>query len=175
MGVQSCTLKTDSKVIARQIEKDCIARNATLERYLALVRRMENYVRQFSVSHMEGAKNTKTDEMAKAMTQKTTLPLDVFFQTLQDSSVKTVELERRTVNVTQGDDWRAPIIAYLHHHYESDNNTKLLRMHQRAKAYQVIGNELYKTLVTGPLLRCLSNIKGKELLEEIHSRVRSDL
>jgi hypothetical protein len=48
-------------------------------------------------------------------------------------------------------------------------------MHQRAKAYQVIGNELYKTLVTGPLLRCLSNIKGKELLEEIHSRVRSDL
>jgi ribonuclease HI len=105
MGVQSCTLKTDSKVIARQIEKDCIARNATLERYLALVRRMENYFRQFLVSHMEGAKNTKTDEMAKAMTQKTTLPLDVFFQTLQDSSVKTVELERRTVNVTQGDDW----------------------------------------------------------------------
>jgi ribonuclease HI len=37
MGVQSCTLKTDSKVIAGQNEKECIARDATLERYLALV------------------------------------------------------------------------------------------------------------------------------------------
>jgi hypothetical protein len=36
-------------------------------------------------------------------------------------------------------------MTYLHHHYESDNNTKLVRMQQRVKAYQVIGNELYKT------------------------------
>jgi hypothetical protein len=39
-------------------------------------------------------------------------------------------------------------MAYLHHHYESDNNTELIRMQQRAKAYQVIRDELYKTLVT---------------------------
>jgi ribonuclease HI len=34
MGVYSCILKIDSKVIAGQIEKECIARVATLERYL---------------------------------------------------------------------------------------------------------------------------------------------
>jgi hypothetical protein len=39
-------------------------------------------------------------------------------------------------------------MAYLHHHYESDNNIELLRMQQRAKAYQVIEDELYKTSVT---------------------------
>jgi hypothetical protein len=39
-------------------------------------------------------------------------------------------------------------MAYLHHHYESDNNTELIRMQQRAKAYQVIRDELYKTSVT---------------------------
>jgi hypothetical protein len=43
-------------------------------------------------------------------------------------------------------------MPYLHHHYEPDNNTKLTRMQQRVKAYQVIGDELYKALVTGPLL-----------------------
>jgi hypothetical protein len=40
--VQRCTLRIDSKVVAGQIEKECTAREPTLERYLTLVRRMEN-------------------------------------------------------------------------------------------------------------------------------------
>jgi hypothetical protein len=47
-------------------------------------------------------------------------------------------------------------MAYLHHHCEPDNNIELLRMQQRVKAYKVIGDELYKTPITGPLLHCLS-------------------
>jgi hypothetical protein len=62
-------------------------------------------------------------------------------------------------------------MAYLRHHYEPDNNTELTRMQQRAKAYQVIGDELYKTSVTGLLLRCLSRDEGKELLAQTHSSV----
>jgi ribonuclease HI len=38
IGVQRCTLRTDSKVVAGQIEKECIAREPTLKKYLALVR-----------------------------------------------------------------------------------------------------------------------------------------
>jgi hypothetical protein len=78
--------------------------------------------------------------------------------------VKTVELEPRMINVVQEEDWRAPILAYLCHHYELDCSTELTRMQQRAKAYQIIGDELYKTSVTWPLLHCLSRDKGKELL-----------
>jgi ribonuclease HI len=37
MGVQRYILKTDFKVIASQIEKECIARDKTLERYLVAV------------------------------------------------------------------------------------------------------------------------------------------
>jgi hypothetical protein len=53
------------------------------------------------------------------------------------------------VHVIQGEDWQAPIMASLHHHYEPDNDTDLLRMQQRARAYQIIGNDLYKISVTG--------------------------
>jgi hypothetical protein len=74
-------------------------------------------------------------------------------------------------NVIQGEDWRVPIMAYLHHHYEPDSDTKLIRMQQRVKAYQIIGDDLYKTSVIGPLLRCLSRDKGKELLAHTHSGV----
>jgi ribonuclease HI len=92
MGVQCCTLKTDSKVIAGQNEKECIARDTTLERYLALVWRMENYFRGFLVKHIERVKNTKVDEMVKVAANKITLHPDVFFQILEDSLVKTVEV-----------------------------------------------------------------------------------
>jgi hypothetical protein len=171
IGVKNCILKIDSKAIAGQIEKECIARDATLERYLALIWRMDNYFRGFLVKHIERENNTEADELAKAAARKITIPTDVFFQTLEDASVKIVEPEPRTVNVIQGEDWRAPIIEYLHHHCEPDNNTELLRMQQRAKAYIVIENELYKTSVAGPLLRCLSKVEGKELLAKIHSGV----
>jgi hypothetical protein len=99
------------------------------------------------------------------------LPPDVFFQVVKDPSVKTVEPGPRMVNIIQGEDWRAPIMAYLHHHYEPDNSTELIRMQQRAKAYQVIGDELFKTSVKGSLLHCLSKDEGRELLAQIHSGV----
>jgi hypothetical protein len=65
-------------------------------------------------------------------------------------------------------------LAYLRHHYEPDNSTELTRMQQRGKAYQVIGDELYKMSVTWPLLRCLSRDEGKELLTQTHSGVCGD-
>jgi hypothetical protein len=53
------------------------------------------------------------------------------------------------VNVMQGEDWRAPIMAYLHHNYEPDSNTELIIIQHRAKAYQIIRDELYQTLLQG--------------------------
>jgi hypothetical protein len=52
-GVQRCTLRTDSKVVAGQIEKECIAREPTLERYLTLIRRMESHFKGFTVEYIE--------------------------------------------------------------------------------------------------------------------------
>jgi ribonuclease HI len=39
IGVQKCILRTDSKVVAGQIEKEFIAREPTLEIYLGLIRK----------------------------------------------------------------------------------------------------------------------------------------
>jgi hypothetical protein len=171
MGVQYCALKIDSEVVESQIEKECMARDATLEKYLAAIRRMENYFRGFAVEYIERTKNTNADELAKAVAKKAVLSPDVFFQVSEDPSVKAVEPRSRMVNIIQGEDWRAPIMAYLHHHYEPDNSIELIRMQQRAKSYQVIEDELYKTSATGPLLRCLSKDEGSELLVQTHSGI----
>jgi hypothetical protein len=72
------------------------------------------------------------------------------------------------INLIQGEDWRTPIMAYLRHYYELDSITEHTRMQQRAMAYQIVNNDLYKTSISGPLLWCVSKAEGQEILSEIH-------
>jgi hypothetical protein len=96
---------------------------------------------------------------------------DVFFQVLEDASVKTVLSEPKIINIIEGEDWRAPIMAYLRHYYEPDSKNEQTRMQPRAKDYQIVGNELYRTPVSGPLLHCISKIEGQEILQEVHAEI----
>jgi ribonuclease HI len=90
IGMQMCVLRIDSKVVSRHIEKECIAREPTLERYLALVRMMESYFKGFAVEYIERNKNVEADDPTKAAARNTPMSVDVFFQVLKDASVKTV-------------------------------------------------------------------------------------
>jgi hypothetical protein len=130
IGVQTCVLRIDFKVVLGQIEKECIARELTLNKYLTLVRRMENYFKGFTVEYIERNKNTEADDLAKVVARNIPLPADVFFQVIEDALVKTVRLEPRLINIIKGEDWKASIITYLHHYYESDSTNEQIRMQQ---------------------------------------------
>jgi hypothetical protein len=41
-------------------------------------------------------------------------------------------------------------------------------MKQRTKDYHIVDKELYKTSVSGPLLRCIAKVEGQEILQEVH-------
>jgi ribonuclease HI len=125
-------LHTDSKVVAGQIDKECFAREPTLKKYLALVRRMENYFKGFTVEYIDRDKNTEADKLAKVAARNTPLPADVFLQIISDASIKTIEPEFKVINIIQGEDWRAPIVVCLHHYYEPDTIVEQTRMQQRA-------------------------------------------
>jgi ribonuclease HI len=90
MRVQYCTLKIDSKVIASQIEKEYMARDETLERYLYVIRRLENHFKGFTIEHIKRTKNIETDELAKTAARKAVLPPDVFFQVIEDPSINII-------------------------------------------------------------------------------------
>jgi hypothetical protein len=92
-------------VVAGQLEKECIAREPTLEKYLLLVRRMENFFKAFPVGYIGRNKNAEADEPAKAATHNTPLSANVFLQITSDASIQTVELEPRVINIVQGEDW----------------------------------------------------------------------
>jgi hypothetical protein len=62
-------------------------------------------------------------------------------------------------------------MAYLHHYYEPNTTVVQIRMQQRARAYQIVDNELYKISVSAPLLRCVSKEEGHQILSEVHAGV----
>jgi hypothetical protein len=144
--------------VSGQIEKECIAREPTLERRLALVQRWRT-ISWYSRDSRQIEK-IEVDDLAKAATWNSPMRPDVFFHVLEDTSIKTVLLEPRLINIIKGEDWRAPIMADIHHYYKPDSTTEKIRMQQWAMAYQIVDNNLYKASISGPLLRCLRKAKG---------------
>jgi ribonuclease HI len=104
IGVQRCILRTNSKVVAGQIENECITREPTLRKYLALVRKMEK-IQGFHCRVYTQKQEYRCDELAKAPPRNTPLPADIFLQIILDASIKTIEPEPRVINIIQGKDW----------------------------------------------------------------------
>jgi hypothetical protein len=99
-----------------------------LEKYLVLVRMMENYFKGFTIEYNERDKNIEVDDLAKAVASNTLMPPNVFYQVLEDASVKKPLPEPKLINIIEGEDWRAPIMVYLCHYYEPDSTTEKIRM-----------------------------------------------
>jgi hypothetical protein len=59
-------------------------------------------------------------------------------------------------------------MAHLCHYYEPDSTVEHTRMQQRARSYQIVDNDLYKTSTSGPLLQCINKTEGQDILSVIH-------
>ena len=70
-------------------------------------------------------------------------------------------------------EWRADLLAYLHHEVLPEERNTARRVARRAKTFAVIDGELYKRSPseTGILIKCIPIAQGKELLLEIHDGI----
>jgi len=161
MGIQRLIIKTDSQVVAGHIEKDYKARDPELTKYLQFIREQEKYFEGLTVKNISRTNNSDADEIAKAATQNTNLPQDVFFQVLTHASIKAKQEVPREVHVIQSEDWRAPIMAYLRGYYELEDEVNEVIMKHRTTNYKIINNQLYKQGIHEPLLKCISTEEGK--------------
>jgi hypothetical protein len=89
-----------------------------------------NHFEGFTVEHIERNENTEANDLAKVAARNTPMPTDVFFQVIEGASVKTVVSGPRLINIIEREDWRAPIMVYLHHYYESYSINEKTRIQQ---------------------------------------------
>jgi ribonuclease HI len=79
-GAKALLIKTDSQAVAGQVEKEYIAREPELARYLVVIRGLEWRFQGFTLRHIPRSENSEADELVKAapnnllMLPKTFLP-----------------------------------------------------------------------------------------------------
>jgi hypothetical protein len=168
LGPSNFLVKCDAKVIKDHVEKESEARELELVKYLAEVRKMERHFWGFTIEHLLRKNNSEADELAKKVARGEAMPPDVFFEILTAPSTRPDKQPLSTVNAIASLDWRAPIIAFLHGHYEPIETHDLKRMQAWAKGYILKDDVLFKLGVCAPLLKCISQDQGIELMKEIH-------
>jgi hypothetical protein len=102
----------------------------------------------------------KPNKLAKKAARGEAMPANVFFEILTTPSTRPDKQPLNTVNAIASLDWRAPIIAFLHGHYEPVETHNLKRMQARARGYILKDNNLFKLGVCAPLLELMKEIHG---------------
>jgi ribonuclease HI len=146
LGVITCIIKTDSKVVASQIEKDYSAKGPVLMQYLAAIRILEKQFKGFILQHIERNKNEEADTLAKAAAKGEPLPSDVFYQVVGTPAVrnhKGLQITQdtdghRIVNLIMAKDWRAPITLYLQGHYHPSDHNEAKRLKHRSRDFSIV-------------------------------------
>jgi hypothetical protein len=117
LGVTTCIIKIDSKVVAGQVEKEYSAKDLALMQYLTAIRSLERQFKGFTLQHVDRARNEEADALAKAAARGEALPSDVFYHVIGTPAIRSPEgLQitnntegHRIVNLIMTEDWRAPI------------------------------------------------------------------
>jgi ribonuclease HI len=139
LGVTTCIIRTDSKVVAGQVEKDYAAKDLALMQYLAAIHSLKRQFKGFTLQHVDRAKNEEADALAKAAAKGEALPSDVFYHVIGTPAVRNPEgLQitndsegHRIVNLIMTEDWWAPITLFLQGYYHPTDINEAKRLKHR--------------------------------------------
>jgi hypothetical protein len=67
------------------------------------------------------------------------------------------------------EDWRTPITLYLQGHYHPTDRNEAKRLKHRSREFAIVKDQLYKKGISQPMLKCITETKGIEILREVHS------
>jgi hypothetical protein len=115
--------------------------------------------------------------LAKAAAKGEALPSDVFYHVIGTPAVRnpeglqiTQDTEgHRIVNLIMAKDWWAPITLYLQGHYHPSDSNEAKRLKHRSRDFALVEGQLYKKGISQPMLKCITEIKGIQILREVHS------
>jgi ribonuclease HI len=174
LSVTTCIVRTDSKVVAGQVEKNS-AKGPALMQYLTVVRSLEKQFMGFTLHHVDHARNKEADALAKAVAKGEALPFDVFYHVISTPAVRnpeglqvTNDVEgHRIVNLIMTEDWRALITLYLLGHYHPSDTNEAKRLKHRRRDFALVGGQLYKKGISQPMLKCVTKTEGIQILRKV--------
>jgi ribonuclease HI len=104
LRAQTLLVKIDSQVVTDQVEKEYMAREPELVRYLALARTLERRFQGFTPKHISRSENCEASELAKAAANNLLMPAGTFYQVLMSPATETAVKAFQTVLLTKCED-----------------------------------------------------------------------
>ena len=115
--------------------------------------------------------------MAKAAAKGEALPSEVFYHVIDTPAVhnpKGLQITQDTeghhiINLIMTEDWRAPTTLYLQGHYHPSDINEAKRLKHQSRDFALVGGQLYKKGISEPMLKCVTESEGIQILREVHS------
>jgi hypothetical protein len=114
--------------------------------------------------------------LAKAAAKGKALPSDVFYHVIGTPAIRSLKGlqitqdtdSHRIVNLIMAEDWRAPITLYLQGHYHPSDRNEAKRLQHKSREFAIVEGQLYKKGISQPMLKCITETEGLEILREVH-------
>jgi hypothetical protein len=105
------------------------------------------------------------------------LPSDVFYHVVGTPAVRNPEgLQvtndaegHRIVSLIMTEDWQAPITLFLQAYYHPSDVNEAKRLKHRSQDFVLVGGQLYKKGISQPMLKCVTETKGIQILRKVQS------
>jgi ribonuclease HI len=181
LGIKQLLIYGDSLLVVQQVNKEWDINKDTMDAYVMEIRKLENKFSELEIHHVIRDNNVGADVLSKLGSNRANVPPGVFIHELHHPSIKAPDSSSITQGPKEPDreilmievDWRVAFIDYIQEHKlppsvnpKSIEATRILR---RSKGYVLVGGNLYKRgLASGILMKSVSMMEGKEILEEIH-------
>ncbi|GJZ92316.1 reverse transcriptase domain-containing protein [Tanacetum coccineum] len=152
MGVKNLQENVDSRLVANQVNRMYVAKEANMIRYLEKVKALIGGFKAFTIKQIPRSENKKADALSKiASTSFAHLSKQVLVEELKEKSINEVEV--LTVVEEEGDTWMTPIYKYLVEETLLADIKKSRAIRRKSWWFAVINGILYKKSFLGPWLR----------------------
>jgi hypothetical protein len=159
------------------LKKNIQQKTPALMQYLTAVHSLERQFKGFTLQHVDRARNEEADALAKAAARGETLPSDVFYHVVGTPAVRNLEGLQVTndakghhiVNLIMTKDWRAPITLFLQGYYHPSDINEAKRLKHQSRDFVLVGGQLYKKGISQPMLKCITETEGIQILHEVHN------
>jgi hypothetical protein len=138
---------------------------------------LEKQFKGFTLQHVDRARKEEADALAKVAARGETLPSDVFYHVIGTPSVRNPQglqvtndaKGHRIVNLIMTKDWQALITLFLQGYYHPSDVNEAKCLKHRSRDFILVGGQLYKKGISQPMLKCVTETEGIQILHEVHS------
>ncbi|KAL0355818.1 UNVERIFIED_CONTAM: hypothetical protein Sradi_4028700 [Sesamum radiatum] len=165
-GVKEVNVCTDSQLLAMQVEGSYETREQTMVQYLKKVKELMTRFDKCIIQQIPRTENERADVLSKFGAMIVGVKERKIALIIKEHPV--IEEREELQAIENNRLWKVEFMNYLKEGILPDNPIKARRLKFKATRFTIIGNDLYKRTIDGPLLKCLDEKRAQYVLREIH-------